>query len=206
MKSVAANIYINSMKLENTAAVILSYVLLVCIFLGGHYSLPCWLAHGLSSVEVFCCSNLWTEILLEVPLICFSPLEWLLEIWKVMIVRIFLQLNALALSRQPDFSSSPLAGWWCGSLAKKKIWQRNPCPYGGGQPLGCRYAYVWVHRHPVLHTVFSSVGFLAKSQRDRYLLAVSCVDFAVGISRRNLVCCFSSLAWDVMSYFDDRLK
>lgn len=35
MKSVAANIYINSMKLENTAAVILSYVLLVCIFLGG---------------------------------------------------------------------------------------------------------------------------------------------------------------------------
>lgn len=35
MQSVAANIYINSMKLENTAAVILSYVLLVCIFWGG---------------------------------------------------------------------------------------------------------------------------------------------------------------------------
>lgn len=52
MQSVAANIYINSMKLENTAAVILSYVLLVCIFLGGHYSLPCWLAHGLTSTEV----------------------------------------------------------------------------------------------------------------------------------------------------------
>lgn len=125
--------------------------------------------------------------------ICMAPKgEFLsLKMWKMKTVFIYLHQTALGLSRQPDFSSCPLAGWWCGSLAKKKVWQRNSCPYGGRQPLGCRYAYVWVHRYAVLHTVFTSAGFLAKFQGHRYLLAVSYV--AVGTSRWSLVCCFASL-------------
>lgn len=59
------------MKLESIAAVIWSYVLLVCTcFLGKNFS-HAVLARGLTSVEVFCCSNLWAEVFLEVPVICF---------------------------------------------------------------------------------------------------------------------------------------
>lgn len=150
------------------------------------------------STEGFCCcSNQWAEVVvvLEVPLICFSPFERLLKeslSRKMKIVFIYLHLTALALSRRPDFSSFPLAGWWFGSLAKKKVWQRNPCSYGGRQPFGCRYAYVRVHWHAVLHAVFTSAGFLAKFQGHRYLLAVSDVDFTTGTSERSLVCCFAA--------------
>lgn len=135
------------------------------------------------SIEVFC-SNQWAElVLLEVPLICLSVSPkgelFLLKQEKLIHLSVctWLRWHCLGSLTCLPF---PLAGRWCGSLAKKKIWQRNPCTYGGGQPLGCWYAYVWVHRHTVFHTVFTSLGFLAKSQRDRCVLAVSCVDFCSG--------------------------
>lgn len=187
------------MKLESVVEIILTYVLLVTIwvFFGKNLS---------QSVAVL----YWSFLLLprSVSWSCWcirsttdlfhsfhtAPKGELisLKLWKMKTVFIHLHLTALALSRQPDFSSFPLAGWWCGSLAKKKVWQRNPCPYGGRQPLGCRYAYVRVHWHALLHTVFTSAGFLAKFQGHRYLLAVSWVDFAVGTSRRSLVVCFAA--------------
>ena len=186
------------MKWESIDEVILSYVLLVNIwFLGKNLSQGVVVFYWsflllLKSVSWSCWCIRSTADLFQS--ICMTPKgEFLsLKMWKMKTVFMYLYQTALAFSRQPDnLYSFPVAGWWFGSLAKKKVWQRNPCPYGGRQPLGCRYAYVRVHRHAVLHAVFTSAGFLAKFQGHRYLLAVSYV--AVGTSRRSVVCCFAVL-------------
>lgn len=160
----------NTCVINQTRKCYLSYILLVTIWV--LCKNICW------SVVVF----QWAEAagVSETPGM-FQSIWWLLkwriricnrilEMWKMRAAFIDLRQTALAL---PDLSSFPLTGWWCGSLAKKKVWQRNPCPYGGRQPLGCRHAHVRVHRHPVLHTLFASAGFLAKFQGHRYLLAVA---------------------------------
>ena len=155
------------MKLESVDEVVLSCILLINIcFLGKTRSQSIVVFYWsfllfLKSVSWSCwCIRSTTDPFQSIWMALTG--EFLsLKMWKMEAVFIYLHQTALGLSRQPDFSSFPLAGRWCGSLAKKKVWQRNPCPYGGRQPLGCRYAYVWVHRHVVLHTVFTSAGFLA---------------------------------------------
>lgn len=127
------------------------------------------------------CAFQWAEVadVSETPLKCFSPFDVSSKrgsfFKNVKNEGCFYRYapDFFGIARQPDLSSFPLTGWWCGSLAKKKVWQRNPCPHGGRQPLGCGHAHVRVHRHPVLHALLTSAGFLAKFQGHRYLLAVA---------------------------------